>query len=97
MINCETNNIDDIYLYFFISILLFLRYHSPHPAFRIWNISLVSWDKVHVAVEDALAGGFADVDAYIIPIGMITLFHLLTHILKHHVHRFALMIGKVEI
>ena len=97
MIICETNNIDDIYLYFFISILLFTRNNSPHPAFRIWHITLVSSNKMHVAVEDTLAGSLTDVNAYIKSIGMITFFKLLTHILKHHVHRFALVIGKVEI
>ena len=97
MIICETNNIDDIYLYFFISILLFTRNNSPHPTFRIWHITFVSGDKVHVAVEDALSGSLANVDANVKSIGRIPLFNLLTHILKHYVHRSALVIGKVEI
>ena len=71
MIICETNNIDDIYLYFFISILLFSRNNSPHPTFRIWHITLVSRDKMHVAVEDTLAGSLTDVNAYIKSIGTI--------------------------
>ena len=78
----------------FISILLFTRNNSPHPAFRIWHITLVAGDKVHVAVEDTLAGCLANVNANVKSIGMITFFNLLTHILKHHVHRFALMIGE---
>ena len=78
----------------FISILLFTRNNSPHPAFRIWHISLVSRDKVHVAVEDALSGSLANVDANVKSIGMIPLFNLLTHILKYHIHRFTLVIGE---
>ena len=81
----------------FISILLFTRNNSPHPTFRIGHITLVSRDKVHVAVEDTLAGSLANIDANVKSIGMITLFNLLTHILKHHVYRFALVIGEIKI
>ena len=50
-----------------------------------------------MAVEDTLSGSLTDVNTYIKSIGMIPLFNLLTHILIHHAHRFALVIGKVEI
>ena len=80
-----------------LSILLFLRYHSPHPTFGIGHIALVSRNEVHMAMEDALTGILANVDAYIISVWMITLVNLLANILKHHVHRFAFVIGQVEI
>ena len=73
---------------------MFTRNNSPHPAFLIWHITLVSRNKMHVAVEDTLAGSLANIDTNVKSIGMITLFNLLTHILKHHVHRFALVIGE---
>ena len=48
-------------------------------------------------MENTLARILANVDAYIISIGMITFVNLLANILKHHVHRFAFVIGQVEI
>ena len=50
-----------------------------------------------MAVEDTLASSLANVYANVKSIGMITLFNLLTYILEHHVHRFALVIGEIEI
>ena len=50
-----------------------------------------------MAVEDTLSGSLANIDTNVKSIGMIPLFNLLTYILEHHVHRFALVIGKVKI
>ena len=50
-----------------------------------------------MAVEDTLSGSLANIDTNVKSIGMIPLFNLLTYILKHYVHRFALVIGEIEI
>ena len=48
-------------------------------------------------MKDRLASGFAYVNTDIISIGMETLVNFLLHILQHHVHCLALMIGQVEV
>ena len=48
-------------------------------------------------MKHRLAGSFIDVYSDIIPVGVITLVHLLLHILEHHIHRFTLMISQIEI
>ena len=52
---------------------------------------------MHMDMEYRLAGSFIDVDSDIISVGVITLVHLLLHVLEHHIHCFTLMIGQIEI
>ena len=52
---------------------------------------------MHMDMKHRLTCSFIDVDSDIIPVGVITLVHLLLHILEHHIHRFTLMIGQIEI
>ena len=48
-------------------------------------------------MKDRLTSGFADVNTDIISIGMETLVNFLLHILQHHVHCLALMVGKIKV
>ena len=52
---------------------------------------------MHMNMKHRLAGSFIDVDSDIISVGVITLVHLLLHVLEHHIHCFTLMIGQIEI
>lgn len=52
---------------------------------------------MHVAMEYGLASSFAYVNSDIISIGMETLINFLLHILQHHIHGLALVVGLVEV
>lgn len=52
---------------------------------------------MHVAVEDALAGGLVHVDADVVAVGMESLVNLLLHVLQHDVHGLALVVRQVEV
>ncbi len=52
---------------------------------------------MHMNMKHRLAGSFIDVNSDIISVGVITLVHLLLHILEHHIHRFPFMIGQIEV
>ena len=78
-------------------VFLFTRNHPSHAAFRIWDIAIIPRNNMHVAMKDRLTSGFADVNTDIISIGMETLVNFLLHILQHHVHCLALVVGQVEV
>ena len=78
-------------------IFLFAWNYSPYATFWILYVSLITRDQMHMDMEYRLAGSFIDVDSDIISVGVITLVHLLLHVLEHHIHCFTLMIGQIEI
>lgn len=47
-------------------------------------------------MKNGLTGSFVDVDADVVAIGMEALVNLLFHILEHHIHGFAFVIGEIE-
>lgn len=52
---------------------------------------------MHVAVENGLAGGFVDVDADVIAVGVEAFVYLLFDVLQHYIHSLTLMIGEVKV
>lgn len=76
---------------------MFVRNHAAYTAFGIGHVALVTWDDVHVAMEDGLPGGFAHVDAHVKAVGVETLVNLLPDILQHDIHSLTLMVGQVEV
>lgn len=85
-----------IYSYLFLNISVCLELL---PVRHLWilYVPLITRDQMHMNMEYRLAGSFIDVDSDIISVGVITLVHLLLHVLEHHIHRFTLMIGQIEI
>ena len=80
-----------------ILILLFARDDPSDAAFGIGHVALVARDDMHVAVKHRLACGLIDVDAHVITIGVEAFVNLLPDILQHHVHRLALVVGKIKV
>ena len=76
---------------------MFTWNHASNTTFGIRNITLISGDYVHVAMEDGLPGGLANVDADVVAVGVKTLVNLLPDILQHDVHGLALVVGEVEV
>ena len=78
-------------------ILLFAWNHSPNSTFRIRDITFISWDKMHVAMEYRLTSILAHIYTYIISIWMKALIQLLLHIQHHLRHSFTFLVSQVEI
>ena len=80
----------------FLLVFLFTWYHSTNSTLWIRNIALVSWNDMHVTVEDRLSRSLTDIDADIITIRMETFIHLLLDILQHDIHSLSFMVSKIE-
>ena len=76
---------------------MFTWNHASNTAFGIGHVAFVSGDDVHVAMEDGLPGGLANVDTDVVAVGVKTLVNLLPDILQHDVHGLALVVGQVEV
>ena len=78
-------------------IILLTWNHAANTALGVGYVALVSWDDVHVAVEDRLPRSLANIDADVVAIGVVTLVNLLHHIFLHHIHRLLFMVCQVSI
>ena len=82
-------------LYFLI--LLFAWNHSPDSTFRVCNITFISWDKMHMAMEYRLSSMLAYIYTYIISIWMKTFIQLQFNIQHHLRHSLSLLTSQVKI
>ena len=70
----------------YLLVVLFLRNHTAHAALWVWHIALVSWDDMHVTMEDRLPRSLTNIDADVVTVGVETLVNLLHDIFLYHIH-----------
>ena len=81
----------------YLLVVLFLRNHTAHAALWVWHIALVSWDDMHVTMEDRLPRSLTNIDSDVVTIGVKTFVNLLHNIFLHHIHRLLFVVRQIAI
>lgn len=65
---------------------MLVRYNSSDPAFRVFNITNVSWNQVHMHMKNALSCRSIDIDSDIVSIWIKLFIQLFLDVFHHVLH-----------